>query len=88
MNFNPRTPCEVRLYPDNTVINVRHFNPRTPCEVRHGVDASDIKALNNFNPRTPCEVRPVGNQAYQSYLQISIHAPHARCDKGVELGYW
>ena len=35
VNFNPRTPCGVRLRPRRTGVHHRgHFNPRTPCGVR------------------------------------------------------
>ena len=59
---------------------IRNFNPRTPCEVRHNSERSD-KQKNNFNPRTPCEVRPGVRPTVIYFFGISIHAPHARCDK-------
>ena len=34
-NFNPRTPCGVRLYCLGTISISPDFNPRTPCGVRH-----------------------------------------------------
>ena len=33
-NFNPRTPCGVRLRTVSFFISLIHFNPRTPCGVR------------------------------------------------------
>ena len=36
----------------------------------------------HFNPRSSCEERPERNRAALERLGISIHAPHARSDKG------
>ena len=33
-DFNPRTPCGVRLLSSYRSRRYRHFNPRTPCGVR------------------------------------------------------
>ena len=56
-NFNPRTPCGVRLsffYPFS--MPPIYFNPRTPCGVRHPNWHIEAEKA-NFNPRTPCGVR-------------------------------
>ena len=101
-DFNPRTPCGVRLCVMRPIIRETwHFNPRTPCGVRPGSDP-DRRVQGHFNPRTPCGVRlPVcsfrtavsGFQSthpmrgatkllqYTAPIIISIHAPHAGCDK-------
>ena len=43
VNFNPRTPCGVRLgFADGTPIEMGNFNPRTPCGVRRV--RTDIRA--------------------------------------------
>ncbi len=55
-DFNPRTPCGVRL-PSMTVGAVKsYFNPRTPCGVRP-LQLRAGRADTHFNPRTPCGVR-------------------------------
>ena len=38
VNFNPRTPCGVRLFASSWLSLYSHFNPRTPCGVRPVVD--------------------------------------------------
>ena len=126
-NFNPRTPCGVRL--DKIIAYYQdaiHFNPRTPCGVRHprmvrryhpagisihaphagcdervhrragvgikfqsthpmrgatGRGRRIAKRWRNFNPRTPCGVRPRKGNAETESVVISIHAPHAGCDR-------
>ena len=56
-NFNPRTPCEVRLGQFATVVigvEISIHAPHARCDTTK-------KAIyfpgGNFNPRTPCEVR-------------------------------
>ena len=56
------------------------FNPRTSCEVRPNCLYRVIH-LTNFNPRTSCEVRRALPSCPMGREHISIHAPHARCDK-------
>ena len=56
IDFNPRTPCEVRQYLLQAKADALNFNPRTPCEVRRNFDVLNVN-VHNFNPRTPCEVR-------------------------------
>ncbi len=34
VNFNPRTPCGVRLSLMVLLLSLKYFNPRTPCGVR------------------------------------------------------
>ena len=38
-----------------------------------------------FNPRTPCGVRPVTAARSAGVISISIHAPHAGCDRVVTV---
>ena len=58
-DFNPRTPCGVRLCVMRPIIRETwHFNPRTPCGVRLCVMRPIIRETWHFNPRTPCGVRP------------------------------
>ena len=57
------------------------FNPRTPCGVRRDKYRLTT-SLYVFNPRTPCGVRRCGicGKTVDS-AKISIHAPHAGCDR-------
>ena len=55
-NFNPRTPCGVRLVHGKADYPVWDFNPRTPCGVRRAA-ACRRRHGPDFNPRTPCGVR-------------------------------
>ena len=56
-----------------------YFNPRTSCEVRQA-PANQLTLLRDFNPRTSCEVRPEAMRKLRQEINISIHAPLARCD--------
>ena len=85
VNFNPRTPCGVRLgFADGTPIEMGNFNPRTPCGVRPST-RSIISYLKYFNPRTPCGVRRTQGAADTILMLISIHALLAECDYGILL---
>ena len=55
-DFNPRTPCGVRLLFLGAQFFAPYFNPRTPCGVRR-VAVSVVRSSSYFNPRTPCGVR-------------------------------
>ena len=57
------------------------FNPRTPCGVRPSKEVAAKKWNMDFNPRTPCGVRRAYCFILVSFKFISIHAPHAGCDK-------
>ena len=80
IDFNPRTPCGVRLlsvvYKEGYA---KYFNPRTPCGVRPACARCAARHA-NFNPRTPCGVRPAPAGGLRGGLLISIHAPRAGCD--------
>ena len=58
-----------------------HFNPRTPCGVRPRARPCTCGPTQNFNPRTPCGVRQAVSPRVKHDMQISIHAPHAGCDR-------
>ena len=62
-NFNPRTPCEVRLSTRFTFTKPKIF------QSTHPMRGATIN-------RVSCVCIPL----------ISIHAPHARCDNGIEKG--
>ena len=79
LNFNPRTSCEVRLCSASSRQSLSYFNPRTSCEVRLA-DVLESFYRSDFNPRTSCEVRLVVYPLLFNSSEISIHAPHARCD--------
>ena len=78
-NFNPRTPCGVRLGGGYGELGSANFNPRTPCGVRQCVGAGSLR-LGDFNPRTPCGVRLILGIVIVAKSKISIHAPLAGCD--------
>ena len=80
-NFNPRTPCGVRLTATGGISAFAHFNPRTPCGVRRRWKRR-CQALLYFNPRTPCGVRQGDRDTHTGAGRISIHAPLAGCDCG------
>ena len=61
--------------------NNGNFNPRTPCGVRQCALFPKRLPTSNFNPRTPCGVRPVFINIQNKGIGISIHAPHAGCDR-------
>ena len=80
-DFNPRTPCGVRLQrnyhttPDWVLISIHA--PLAGCDYwSHHHQSAGI----DFNPRTPCGVRPEATVAMPKDLRISIHAPLAGCD--------
>ncbi len=78
----PHTGCDaLRARPHG---RTRHFNPRTPYRVRRDAVSVRRRRLCNFNPRTPCRVRryPLGLRGI--WLTISIHAPHAGCDRSID----
>ena len=79
-NFNPRTPCGVRLQDTRTTRAVRGISIHAP---HAGCDSSPSFAslyVANFNPRTPCGVRRRYAARTHTSRVISIHAPHAGCD--------
>ena len=79
-DFNPRTPCGVRLpsFPTRRVPG-RHFNPRTPCGVRHG--CTSFRSLPaEFQSTHPVRGATDNSRIVLGQLGISIHAPRAGCD--------
>ena len=83
-DFNPRTPCGVRLDPARISCFCANFNPRTPCGVRPHQSTTAHK-MGDFNPRTPCGVRLTPQTALAYMLDISIHVPRAGCDLHLDL---
>ena len=60
----------------------RHFNPRTPCGVRRS-QRSSHRAARKFQSTHPMRGATHGHHAHKAFVTISIHAPHAGCDKRV-----
>ena len=82
-NFNPRTPCGVRLKRSAMPGPLKNFNPRTPCGVRLGRLASWARLSIGFQSTHPLRgATPLPNGAYL-INSISIHAPLAGCDYGL-----
>ncbi len=79
-DFNPRTPCGVRL-PAGAVITVTDQFQSTHS-MRSATEIMDaLKELQKyFNPRTPAECDVLNRKTHQ-YENISIHALHAECDR-------
>ena len=78
-DFNPRTPCGVRLAGHFFIPPEHNFNPRTPCGVRpaylcklYGIDP--FQSTHPVRGATRCEYWQVVESS------ISIHAPRAGCD--------
>ena len=79
-DFNPRTPCGVRLCKHcwrtfYTIISIHA--PLAGCDMKqYGLE----QCRQNFNPRTPCGVRPITRPTF-GIVSISIHAPLEGCDE-------
>ena len=83
-NFNPRTPCGVRLSERRAVKPPRaHFNPRTPCGVRQ-VCLTSSSTNSSFQSTHPLRGATQYRRREGVHAKISIHAPHAGCDKPVQ----
>ena len=57
MNFNPRTPCGVRHFPDVHIVPLNPISihaPRAGCDK---IARAGHSRRGYFNPRTPCGVR-------------------------------
>ena len=78
-DFNPRTPCGVRLRSSQWAVPQRHFNPRTPCGVRRAGrrGTRKISAFQSTHPLRGATAKLSGRSTTNS---ISIHAPLAGCD--------
>ena len=79
--FNPRTPCGVRPYFEAHNMEWYPFQSTHPMRGATTFAGYSPKELDDFNPRTPCGVRHTIIRAWCSDTIISIHAPHAGCDK-------
>ncbi len=79
VDFNPRTPCGVRLSVEYNLSNVGNFNPRTPCGVRRAEDNRIGPSL-VFQSTHPVRGATIPAAPSQLDSIISIHAPRAGCD--------
>ena len=62
-DFNPRTPCGVRLYRSLCVFNKTGFQSTHPLRGATLDDRHASRRREHFNPRTPCGVRPAPTRA-------------------------
>ena len=62
----------------------QYFNPRTPCGVRHFSERPK-DAKNVFQSTHPMRGATQNNPQVAQMIDISIHAPHAGCDRGSVL---
>ena len=92
-DFNPRTPCGVRLDPARISCFCANFNPRTPCGVRPHQSTTAHK-MGDFNPRTPCGVRLIvskvdtGGEPFQSTYPVrgaTGFPAHAKTTSGISI---
>ena len=79
VNFNPRSPCGLRLFLLCSSVNFLYFNPRSPCGLRLKlsmviVPSSLFQSTQPMRAATSLEV----STSYAT--KISIHAAHAGCD--------
>ena len=82
-DFNPRTPCGVRLCSCRCSFLRLHFNPRTPCGVRRLCDVFSLpqSVISIHAPRAGCDS---GGSGVPLLPIISIHAPRAGCDRDIQ----
>ena len=78
-NFYSRTPCEVRLPILKRLALRMNFYSRTPCEVRRKM-LTHLKNHSKFLLTHPMRGATRTRKEDASPIQISTHAPHARCD--------
>ena len=78
-DFNPRTPCGVRLLSLPRSLTRRNFNPRTPCGVRRQRRSpGSFRTLISIHaPRVGCDC---ASSSSVHVWHISIHAPRVGCD--------
>ena len=80
-DFNPRTPCGVRpRILRASFILLTYFNPRTPCGVRLNVIIDALWSA-IFQSTHPMRGATDEDGEETDVDIISIHAPHAGCDR-------
>ena len=81
VDFNPRTPCGVRLFLNfDFQCTSDYFNPRTPCGVRHAELAKVGEHFPRFQSTHPVWGATLAFHRFHLALLISIHAPRVGCD--------
>ena len=80
-NFNPRTPCGVRLPVEMECCHWNNFNPRTPCGVRLRISINN-SLFRRFQSTHPLRGATIVLITVDKIIEISIHAPLAGCDQG------
>ena len=82
VDFNPRTPCGVRLFLNfDFQCTSDYFNPRTPCGVRPE-DVAYTIAKQRFQSTHPVWGATLAKVVFGVGHKISIHAPRVGCDVG------
>ena len=84
INFNPRTPCGVRLHSERNMLRSQIFQSTHPMR---GATADIFHPCFNGSisihaPHAGCDISREGRRFR---LSISIHAPHAGCDRRYPL---
>ena len=79
-DFYSRTSCEVRRCQKASNTCDAYFYSRTSCEVRRWYVYLRSLIHSYFYSRTSCEVRHFLFLSRQGRVEISTHAPLARCD--------
>ena len=79
-DFNPRTPCGVRLDFLRRRTHLNHFNPRTPCGVRPATVTTAVTKYGKISIHAPLAGCDCGQLPQEPNGNISIHAPLAGCD--------
>ena len=83
-DFNPRTPCGVRLLSSGVCVCACYFNPRTPCGVRHADmrHAGRVKAISIHAPHAGCDSKTRQNHhvplhktyiVYQIFISLALY---------------
>ena len=78
-DFNPRTPCGVRLKRGANSATEAYFNPRTPCGVRL-ITSNKRNSDKQFQSTHPLRGATEYTDETPPDRSISIHAPLAGCD--------
>ena len=80
-HFNPRTPCGVRRKRGTPKLLQSRFQSTHPMRGATKEPRGSWRDVQDFNPRTPCGVRLYILSVFFNIVIISIHAPHAGCDR-------
>ena len=81
-NFNPRSSCEERPITPSSMAWTKIFQSTLLMRGATRSASPGISPGRNFNPRSSCEERHEAVFCQRRNKCISIHAPHARSDRG------